>query len=341
MSTEEATLIPQEGGGRIDGRPFLNKKRLWVYGGLSLLLLLVVILLKLLFPPIPEATLVNLNRPLIPSTPAVAPESINVPGPSVSAAARPGVDHDGDLKSVSPAAVAKKVVSVPAAVAGKPLSHPRIPAAMQQTSKVSEKTSRRLMELSTFNQGVDALENGDYPEAVLNFNRSLSVNPLNVRTYNGLGLALMAMGEGETAEEAFRKGLVIEPANVRCLNNLALLYIKREKPERAIPFLEKIIADHPEDAAAWTNLGVAEGRAGKPAAAENAYRRALQLTPQDYRIHFNLARTLEAQGRDIEAIYSYRAFLRLLPPGEADRARQVAAHLQELRKSILATAVRP
>jgi len=339
MNTEEATLTPPGGEDRIAGHSFLHKKRLWTYGGLTFLLLLVVVALKLLFPPVPEEKLTSADTPLIPSPPAVVreegkavvPESKDVVTPDRTEAV-----HAGVSKGVSPSATIpqQEVPSAPPAVAGEPLSHPQIPAAKPQTSGVSEKTTRKVLELSTFNRGVEALENGDFLEAVLNFNRTLSINPLHVRAYNNLGLALMEMGEGEAAEEAFRKGIVIEPDSVRCLNNLALLYIKRGEPERAVPFLEKIVANHPEDAAAWTNLGVAEGRAGKPDAAENAYRRALQLTPQDYRIHFNLARTLEAQGRGIEAIYSYRAFLRLLPPGESDRGRKVISHLQKLRESL-------
>ncbi len=344
MNTQEATLANPGKQERTAGRPFLDKKRIWTYVALTLFLLLLVIGLKVIFPPVPEEALVSTNKPLIPTEPAVTrrAEMTVVPPVEKHVTQEETVPQVAHLKSsVTAERPQRKVAAAAPAVVKEALPQPKRSGATPQKRGVKDQASRKVMELSTFNMGVDALEIGNYLEAVLHFNRTLSVNPLNVRAYNNLGLALMGLGEEKTAEEVFRKGLVIEPGSIRCLNNLALLNIKRGEPARAVPFLERIVSEHPEDATAWTNLGVAEGRAGKPAAAETAYRRALQLSPQDYRIHFNLARTLEIEGRRVEAIYSYQAFLRLLPAGENNRAQQILSHLQKLQESLAVPTGRP
>jgi len=314
----------QQKGKEVLSRSFLNRKRVQTYGGLTLIFLLVVAGLKLLFPPVPAGALVTENRPLIPTESEVQP-------------VEQGKKGEVEAPVAQKSSVPQVIVPEKAPMEISPLAgggdKPAVILSPKQT-QVNEKSSRKLLELSTFNEGVDALESGNDPEAVAAFHRTLSINPLNVRACNNLGLALMSMGKHEAAEDAFQKGLVLEPGNTRCLNNLALLFVKSGDPARAVPFLEQIVKDHPTDAAAWTNLGVAERRIGKEAAAETAYRRALKLTPGDYRVYFNLARTLEVEGRLVEAAYDYRVYLRFLPPAEISRARKVIAHLKQLQPSL-------
>ncbi len=88
-------------------------------------------------------------------------------------------------------------------------------------------------------------------------------SPGKARAWGNLGKTYQERGQFTEAKAAFERTLELDPKQVRAYNNLALIYLNQlEQPQKARELLEQGLALDPEDAACHVNLGVACNRTG-------------------------------------------------------------------------------
>jgi tetratricopeptide (TPR) repeat protein len=116
-------------------------------------------------------------------------------------------------------------------------------------------------------------------EAILHFERSLTLNQDSPSTHYNLGYALVLRGRRDEAIAHFRAALRLDPGYAQAHNNLAAMLQLAGRPDEAL--------EH--------------------------YRRAVMLRPDNVEARDNLARLLSEQGRITEAAAEFQAVLDLRP----------------------------
>jgi tetratricopeptide (TPR) repeat protein len=89
-------------------------------------------------------------------------------------------------------------------------------------------------------------------EAIDAFQKQIAVNPYDQYAYNNLGRAYVSKQDYDKAEAAFLKQLEVNPLDKYTPSNLGALYIARENYERAAEQFERAIALNPDDS--WTQF---------------------------------------------------------------------------------------
>jgi tetratricopeptide (TPR) repeat protein len=122
-----------------------------------------------------------------------------------------------------------------------------------------------------------------YEDAIEKLNRVIRLDPLSVRAYDNLGLALDMSGRPEEARDVFLKAVELN---------------------RKLP-----------DPSPWPphNLGYLLVRLLDFKNAETSLRESLKYDPKSATAHYHLGRALEGDGRDSEAIEEYRVAISLDP----------------------------
>lgn len=108
-----------------------------------------------------------------------------------------------------------------------------------------------------------------------------------------LGYLLVTSGERKNwqqAEEIYRRALVEQPNSAEALNGLGLAILKLGQPKAAIAYFKKAITMDPSYVDAVNNIGVAREQLGDIPGALSAFRRALQIDPQNQVAQENLQR---------------------------------------------------
>lgn len=83
------------------------------------------------------------------------------------------------------------------------------------------------------------LSDGQYEQAILAFNKVISINPSNVEARLGLSKAYVAIDKVNLAEEVLLKGIKLKPYDSRLYIALANIYSKEDKIQDEINILEK------------------------------------------------------------------------------------------------------
>ncbi|MDP8263586.1 MAG: tetratricopeptide repeat protein [Candidatus Ancaeobacter aquaticus] len=86
-----------------------------------------------------------------------------------------------------------------------------IPKVKGWIAQLKEKNAARSQEVSFYNEGVEAFDNGDFQAAKEHYTQALNINPDYADAYQGLGLALVQLGEYEDARTAFEDALDLDP----------------------------------------------------------------------------------------------------------------------------------
>jgi tetratricopeptide (TPR) repeat protein len=154
--------------------------------------------------------------------------------------------------------------------------------------------------ISEHNLGAALQEQGRIDEAIVHYERALTLQPDYSPSYNNLGTARMAKGELAGAVSAFREALRLRPS----------------------PQARALVARAAYD------MGSALAERGAFARAEPLFREALQLQPDYAEAHNNLGITLASMGKLEEAMGHWREALRI-KPGFADAERNLALALSQ------------
>jgi tetratricopeptide (TPR) repeat protein len=94
---------------------------------------------------------------------------------------------------------------------------------------------------------VQAIQNGDYPEAIRELKKSISVNPDYPDLHNYLGIAYGNSGMSDDAIEEFETALKINPFYLKARLNLALALYDQGRFQEAHEQIERVLSVQPDN----------------------------------------------------------------------------------------------
>ena len=161
--------------------------------------------------------------------------------------------------------------------------------------------------------GLIAQQTGKSQEAVRLLERSIALQPRDVRAHNHLGQVWLVLKRPDAARSCFEAAVQIDPNHVDSLNNLANMVRSGGDLERAIAIYRRVLALDPRAALAIYNLANAlkDARAYDEALA--LFERAIEADPNHHQAHHNLGVLLEQKGDFPGAIDHYQAARKLQP----------------------------
>ncbi len=134
-------------------------------------------------------------------------------------------------------------------------------------------------------------KSGKNDEALVEFDRSLTLDPYNTQALYGRGLIHQSEKEHQQAIEDFSAAHGLTPQRLEPLLARATSYLALDKAREAAADLDEAVQSDPNSAQAWSARGVAYERLGDKAKAQASYGHALALRPKDEAARSGLART--------------------------------------------------
>lgn len=154
-------------------------------------------------------------------------------------------------------------------------------------------------------EGIKAIRNEDYEEAVKAFTEAIDANPDDPIGYINFGNLLASIGREEEAlkaEKFFQKALALDPGSMTAIYGLAGLYYNLERYEEAARLYEKAIRGGIEGADAPYMLAKSLERTGKLKLALPYMQRARELSPDDLQIRLSYGILLASLEMFVEAM---------------------------------------
>jgi len=158
---------------------------------------------------------------------------------------------------------------------------------------------------------------GEFSDAVEVYNRAVRLKPRDPVYRNNLGVALAQIGDLSGAIAEHREALRLNPQHAGAASNLGAELVSAGRLDEGLPLLEQAVRLDPTSAEARSNLGGALARKGDHSSAIIHYEIALQHDPLQAKTHLNLGLSLTRLGRLVEAEAQYLEAIRL-EPGNLD-----------------------
>ncbi len=144
------------------------------------------------------------------------------------------------------------------------------------------------------------LNQGEYDEALKQFQIAVEEEPNNPDAYMALGKLYVYKNQYEVACQQFDKAIEIAPEKLEEMKgqsgyfetvyyNAGVELMKQEKWEKALTRFKMAVQMNPNLAPAYNNLGYIYGKLNQEEAMLEAYQKARQIDPKDTRAQFNLA----------------------------------------------------
>ena len=140
-------------------------------------------------------------------------------------------------------------------------------------------------ELAYYNLGCYDRDQGDYPQAIVNFKKALSTESDSALgfspslAYNNLGYAYLHEGDITNAVANCDKALALQPRYPEAYFNLGRAFLANHQPDVAVDCFQRALGLDSSAAEIHCQLANALVQVGQPAAAMAEYSRTLQLRP--------------------------------------------------------------
>ena len=181
-----------------------------------------------------------------------------------------------------------------------------------------------------YNNAIKLEKAGKLREAVLEYERSLVLNPRHIKSYNNLGGIYYKLGNFNLAVESYKNALTINPNYIKVHNNLGILLFRLDKVDEAIDEFKLAISLDPKNTESYNNLGITYKSIGEIEKARKTFKSALAADPDNAEVHYNLAILYESDD-DLELAFShYQKFIEFSPPHHHELVKKVREHLFHL-----------
>ena len=151
-------------------------------------------------------------------------------------------------------------------------------------------------------QGLIAVQAGEFAAAATLFGRAVEADPTNLEARRQLALAQNDAGQPDLAQTAYEELLSLDPSQTSAHLELAKLLASRGRPSQAIGHLVRATELAPDYKQAHYQLALLLDRAARPSEALARYDQVLALDPDYAEAATRRAATLAALGRAAEAI---------------------------------------
>jgi tetratricopeptide (TPR) repeat protein len=160
---------------------------------------------------------------------------------------------------------------------------------------------------------LDAYRSGNPAEAARICRQAVAEERENADIWCLLGVARLAMGDIEGADQAYREALRLRPGFIEARINLGNVLVQQGKPAEAEVCYREVLRLRPNYAEAQNNLGAALRSQNRLTEAAVCYEQAIRLKPDYREAYENLGDVLGQLGRLDEAIAACRQALRVDP----------------------------
>jgi tetratricopeptide (TPR) repeat protein len=166
-------------------------------------------------------------------------------------------------------------------------------------------------------QGMKALDEKRYPDAVSNLTQAIAADPKDYSLHFNLALAYSLMGKNADAIPEYKKTLELKPDLYEAELNLGISLLRERRAADAVPYFTAAVGQKANEYRPNYYLAAALLGAGDFAKAEQSYNTALSIDPKspdaelglahalagqnkldDAAVHFNKAAELDAKYRD-------------------------------------------
>ncbi len=120
---------------------------------------------------------------------------------------------------------------------------------------------------------------GNFKEAIIEYDRSLEIDPKSVETWMDKGYAQHSSGEIVDAFYCYEKARELDPENTSVLTSLGALYFEGEEYDKADQFFTLATDLNPEDPDLWNYRAFINERRGRFMEALKIYDNVLELDP--------------------------------------------------------------
>ena len=178
-----------------------------------------------------------------------------------------------------------------------------------------------------YKQGIVLLYAKKNDEAIKQFLTVLEKKPSFALAYEGIGRSYIQKKTYSEAETYFLKALVIDPKLWRTHTFLGYIYDHRKDYHTAISEYKSAISAQPSNGLIYNNLGISYSLAGEYKKAIEAYNKAIELRHREPKVFNNLAMALANLGRYEEALDAFKK-----AGGEAQAYNNLGCIFLNLRK---------
>jgi tetratricopeptide (TPR) repeat protein len=191
-------------------------------------------------------------------------------------------------------------------------------------------------------QGNAYYDQGQFEEAVAEFEEALQLDPDDAETHYNLGLAYKALGKVDEAIGEYQEAIRLDPDLAEAHNGLGNAYSDQGRLDAAIAEYEEAIRLDPDLSDAHFNLGHALMDQGEYEKALTAYQEAIRLEPDDPETRHNVGVAYAKMGLIDEAIAAWEEAIEVNPDfvethytlglayGSQDMFEQAAAQMEEV-----------
>ena len=154
---------------------------------------------------------------------------------------------------------------------------------------------------------------GKNDEALVSFNRALSVRPNHADAFNNLSITLKMLKQLDDALASCNRALAAEPGHTEALYNRGLILHDLTQFDEALASFDRVLAARPTFAEAFNSRGITLRAMNRYEEALASYDRAIEIRPDYPEALNNRGNVLREFGRFKEALSEYRRAVTLQP----------------------------
>ena len=169
----------------------------------------------------------------------------------------------------------------------------------------------------------------NFEQALVNYKKSLEINPDYAEGHNNLGVTFYKLGKFIESIDSYHRAIKIKPNFAKSYNNLGLAYKELGKFNESINNYQQAIKINPDYAEAHNNLGVTFKKIGELSKSIDSYQQAIKINPDYAEAHNNIGNVYNSNQKIDDAILSYKKAIKL-----NDKFTEAYSNLGNLLKEI-------
>ncbi len=162
-------------------------------------------------------------------------------------------------------------------------------------------------------KGLSFLNDGQYDQAIVGFNKAIEVDPMHADAYFSRGYIHGIKDQNDKAISDYDIVLKITPKNIKAYLNRGITYVKKENYTKAISDFNKAIQINPKYAKAYSNRGFAYMNKGLSDQAISDFDMAIELNHEFSDVYYNRGLEYINNGRYDQALEDFSKAIEINP----------------------------
>ena len=150
-------------------------------------------------------------------------------------------------------------------------------------------------------------------DAIIAFEKALSIKPDYVDAYYNLGKTFQEQNKIDAAIEVYKTTLSLDPNYLKAYSMMGNALENKGDLNQALTVYKKALSLDPNNSNTYSNMGNALQAQGKLAESLIAYKNAIAINPKNIDAYINMGNTLQAQNKFDQALEAYNASMSIMP----------------------------